>query len=76
MTITTDYATYSDIHPRSQLRATIEGFQLVLIGAANELPVLHLSTEKFSLAANDWSSDVSRVLLHPSITDFDSALFE
>lgn len=44
-----------------QLKATFEGFQLVLIGDLHELPLLHLYTRPFKATVQDWSGDV-RVL--------------
>ena len=53
-----------------QLHARVGGFQLVLIGDTQDLPLVHLSTKPFSLNVNDWSSDVSNnlsKLRHPMI---------
>jgi vacuolar protein sorting-associated protein 13A/C len=45
-----------------QLKASFEGFQLVLIGDLHELPLLHLHTRPFKATVQDWSGDVSRPL--------------
>nr|ODO02780.1 vacuolar protein sorting-associated protein vps13 [Cryptococcus depauperatus CBS 7855] len=42
----------------SQLKANVNGFQFVLIGDLQEMPMIHLSTEKFSVSVNDWSGDL------------------
>jgi vacuolar protein sorting-associated protein 13A/C len=42
-----------------QLKAHVNGFQLVLIGDLQEIPFVHLSTDEFQIAVNDWSGDVS-----------------
>lgn len=44
---------------KEQLKATINGFQFVLIGDLQEMPMLHMSTNEFSVMINDWSGDVS-----------------
>lgn len=44
---------------KEQLKATINGFQFVLIGDVQEMPMVHLSTNEFSVMVNDWSGDVS-----------------
>lgn len=41
-----------------QLKASFEGFQLVLIGDLHELPLLHLHTRPFKATVQDWSGDV------------------
>lgn len=46
---------------KEHLKATIEGFQLVLIGDLHELPLLHLHTKPFTATVNDWSGDVSTI---------------
>ncbi|ORX35977.1 putative late endosome to vacuole transport-related protein [Kockovaella imperatae] len=43
---------------KEQLKARINGFQLVLVGDLQELPFLHLSTPEFQIAINDWSGDM------------------
>lgn len=42
-----------------QLRATIDGFRLVLIGDLHEQPMLHLRVKPFEMTAKDWSGEVS-----------------
>lgn len=37
----------------------MNGFQLVLIGDLQEIPFIHLATDEFQIAINDWSGDVS-----------------
>lgn len=52
----------SGVHADSglhQLRATIDGLQLVVIGDMHDLPILDLKAGKFTAKATDWSSDVS-----------------
>lgn len=44
---------------KEQLKATINGFQFVMIGDLQEMPMVHLSTNEFSVMVNDWSGDVS-----------------
>lgn len=44
---------------KETLRATIDGFQLLLIGDLHDLPLLDLKTGKFTARVKDWSSDVS-----------------
>lgn len=41
------------------LKASFEGFQLILIGDLQELPLLHLYTRPFKATVQDWSGDVS-----------------
>lgn len=41
-----------------QLKATIDGFQLILIGDLHELPLLHLHTKPFTAEVHDWSGDL------------------
>ena len=42
-----------------QLKARMNGFQFVLVGDLQEMPMVHLSTNEFTLMVNDWSGDVS-----------------
>lgn len=42
-----------------QLTARINGFQLVLVGDLQEMPFVHLATNEFQIAVNDWTGDVS-----------------
>jgi vacuolar protein sorting-associated protein 13A/C len=44
---------------KEQLRATINGFQFVLVGDMQEIPMVHLSANEFSISVQDWSGDVS-----------------
>lgn len=46
----------------------MDGFQLILIGDAHDLPMIDVKAGKFSAKVNDWSSDV-RPHLHTSLTD-------
>ena len=43
----------------SQLRASLDGFRLILIGDLHEQPLLHLVIKSFVLNLNDWSGEVS-----------------
>ncbi|KZO93498.1 vacuolar protein sorting-associated protein 13 [Calocera viscosa TUFC12733] len=43
---------------KEQLKATFDGFQLVLIGDIHELPLLHMDTKSFMFTAQDWSGDL------------------
>ncbi|EJU02006.1 hypothetical protein DACRYDRAFT_22408 [Dacryopinax primogenitus] len=43
---------------KEQLKATFDGFQLVLIGDIHELPLLHMDTKSFVFTAQDWSGDL------------------
>lgn len=45
-----------------QLKARVNGFQFVLVGDLQELPFVHMSTNEFEIAVNDWSGDVSSVI--------------
>jgi vacuolar protein sorting-associated protein 13A/C len=44
---------------KEQLKATVNGFQFVLVGDMQEIPMVHLSANEFSLSVQDWSGDVS-----------------
>ncbi|KAK8865949.1 hypothetical protein IAR55_001098 [Kwoniella newhampshirensis] len=43
---------------KEQLKARINGFQLVLVGDLQEMPMVHLSTNEFMVMINDWSGDL------------------
>lgn len=43
----------------SQMKATIDGFRLILIGDLHEQPMLQFNVKPFILMAKDWSSGVS-----------------
>ena len=43
---------------REQLKMNVKGFQFVLVGDLQELPLIHLLSEEFVVAANDWSGDL------------------
>jgi vacuolar protein sorting-associated protein 13A/C len=43
---------------KEQLTMTINGFQFVMIGDLQEMPMVHLSTNEFSIEVSDWSGDV------------------
>ncbi|WWD17860.1 hypothetical protein CI109_102304 [Kwoniella shandongensis] len=43
---------------RSSLKARINGFQFVLVGDLQEMPMVHLSTNEFMVMINDWSGDM------------------
>ena len=42
-----------------QLKASLDGFRLILIGDLHEQPLLHLVIKSFVLNLNDWSGEVS-----------------
>jgi vacuolar protein sorting-associated protein 13A/C len=44
--------------PLSQLKASFDGFRLILIGDLHEQPLLHLVAKTFVLSLNDWSGEV------------------
>jgi vacuolar protein sorting-associated protein 13A/C len=44
---------------KEQLKATINGFQFVLVGDMQEIPMVHLSASEFAVSVQDWSGDVS-----------------
>jgi vacuolar protein sorting-associated protein 13A/C len=41
-----------------QLKASLDGFRLILIGDLHEQPLLHLVIKSFVLNLNDWSGEV------------------
>ncbi|KAL7419546.1 Vacuolar protein sorting-associated protein 13 [Cryptotrichosporon argae] len=43
---------------KEQLKAHINGFQFVLVGDVQEMPMVHLSTNAFECLVNDWSGDL------------------
>lgn len=45
---------------KETLRATVEGFQLIMIGDMHDLPVMDIKAGSFTARAKDWSSDVSQ----------------
>jgi len=47
--------------PLSQLKASFDGFRLILIGDLHEQPLLHLVVKTFELSLNDWSGEVCYV---------------
>jgi vacuolar protein sorting-associated protein 13A/C len=44
--------------PPTQLKASFDGFRLILIGDLHEQPLLHLVIKPFFLSLNDWSGEV------------------
>lgn len=44
---------------KEQLKANINGFQLVLVGDLVEMPMVHLTASEFAVTVNDWTGDVS-----------------
>lgn len=42
----------------TQLKASFDGFRLVLIGDLHEQPMLHLKIKSFIIGAQDWSGQV------------------
>ncbi|CAE6538114.1 unnamed protein product [Rhizoctonia solani] len=43
---------------KEKLKATFDGFRLVLIGDLHELPMLHLKTKPFEVLVSDWSGEL------------------
>ncbi|EKM61051.1 uncharacterized protein PHACADRAFT_156217 [Phanerochaete carnosa HHB-10118-sp] len=43
---------------KEQLRASCEGFRLILIGDLHEQPMLHLKVKPFVMTAKDWSAEL------------------
>ncbi|KAG1749982.1 vacuolar protein sorting-associated protein 13 [Suillus paluster] len=43
---------------REQLKASFDGFRLILIGDMHEQPMLHLKIKPFIVGARDWSADL------------------
>ncbi|KAI0308206.1 hypothetical protein B0F90DRAFT_1833497 [Multifurca ochricompacta] len=43
---------------KEQLKASFDGFRLVLIGDLHEQPLLHLVIKPFAVALNDWSGEL------------------
>ncbi|KAK4050444.1 Vacuolar protein sorting-associated protein 13 [Microbotryomycetes sp. JL201] len=48
---------------KAQLRASVDGFQLVLIGDLHDMPLFDIKAGKFTAKAKDWSTDASRPTL-------------
>ncbi|KAG1854133.1 hypothetical protein C8R48DRAFT_571621, partial [Suillus tomentosus] len=46
------------INISSQLKASFDGFRLILIGDIHEQPMLHLKIKPFIVGARDWSGDL------------------
>lgn len=44
-----------------QLKCSIDGFALFLIGDLHEQPLLHFAVKPFILGAQDWSGEVSKL---------------
>lgn len=40
------------------MKATVDGFRLILIGDMHEQPILHLNLRPFVTTVKDWSSEV------------------
>ena len=55
-----------------QLKCSIDGFALFLIGDLHEQPLLHFAVKPFILGAQDWSGEVSK-LTFQSVEDFEPA---
>ena len=49
-----------------QLKASFDGFRLILIGDLHEQPLLHFVVKSFVLNLNDWSGEVRRMCDIPS----------
>ncbi|THV04954.1 vacuolar protein sorting-associated protein 13 [Dendrothele bispora CBS 962.96] len=47
------------IASKEQLKGSIDGFRLVLIGDLHEQPMLHLKVKPFIIGAKDWSGNLS-----------------
>lgn len=48
---------------KENLKVTVNGFQFVMIGDLQEMPMVHLSTNEFSIDVSDWSGDVSHCVI-------------
>ncbi|BFZ57125.1 Vacuolar protein sorting-associated protein 13 [Savitreella phatthalungensis] len=48
----------STLVSREELKATLKGLRLVLIGSSHELPMLDMCVSSFQVAVTDWSSDM------------------
>ncbi|EIM83408.1 uncharacterized protein STEHIDRAFT_170692 [Stereum hirsutum FP-91666 SS1] len=46
------------ITSKEQLKASLDGFRLVLIGDLHEQPTLHLKVKPFTVGVNDWSGEL------------------
>ncbi|KAE8441399.1 hypothetical protein EG329_004988 [Mollisiaceae sp. DMI_Dod_QoI] len=46
------------VQKHEEMTATLEGMRVILIGDLHELPILDLSVKNFTVAANDWSSNL------------------
>ncbi|ORY90221.1 hypothetical protein BCR35DRAFT_261800 [Leucosporidium creatinivorum] len=56
---------------KETLRATIDGFQLILIGDLHDLPLMDVKAGKFTAKVKDWSSDLdASVSIMPFINYF------
>ncbi|GAA6061937.1 hypothetical protein JCM10212_001505 [Sporobolomyces blumeae] len=56
---------------KETLRATIDGFQLILIGDMHDLPLLDIKAGKFTAKAKDWSTDLdASVMIKPFVNYF------
>ncbi|GAA5849449.1 hypothetical protein JCM5353_001982 [Sporobolomyces roseus] len=56
---------------KETLRATVDGFQLILIGDMHDLPLLDVKAGKFVAKAKDWSTDLdASVMIKPLINYF------
>ncbi len=52
--------------PPTQLKASFDGFRLILIGDLHEQPLLHLVIKPFILGLKDWSGEVCHICHIPS----------
>ncbi|OAA57995.1 vacuolar protein sorting-associated protein vps13 [Niveomyces insectorum RCEF 264] len=62
-----------------ELSATIGGVRVVLIGDLHELPILDLSVKNFTLAAEDWSSNLkadTSIDLYTNVYNFAKSAWE
>ncbi|GAA5995177.1 hypothetical protein JCM5350_001861 [Sporobolomyces pararoseus] len=56
---------------KETLRATVDGFQLILIGDMHDLPLLDVKAGKFVAKAKDWSTDLdASVMIKPHVNYF------
>ncbi|GAA5952650.1 hypothetical protein JCM21900_006060 [Sporobolomyces salmonicolor] len=56
---------------KETLRATVDGFQLILIGDMHDLPLLDVKATKFTAKAKDWSTDLdASVVIKPFVNYF------
>lgn len=48
---------------KEKLQLRVNGFQFVLVGDMQEMPMVHLATKEFTCIVNDWSNEVSLIII-------------